>query len=146
MESFYKAWAILISIFLLVTIGLLSMSVQEKKELEEQLSNIKAVSESKLKDKQHEVDTTHERANTFIEKAKKDYETKVASIKPRTVIKRVFQQAANDSDGNAVRSFQEPAGVVESPKENAELTACQNGYNELWETWHGLCLIYGCVD
>jgi hypothetical protein len=52
-------------------------------------------------------------------------------------------------ESDTVRTVQESTGVVETgtvETEQSDESDCMVKYVELWQTWHNLCLIYGCVD
>lgn len=127
---------------------MIHQKTQEVYKLQSLIDQQKSASEQLAKTKQEEVKKTESRADTFLEKAKADYEKRVtnnSSPRPNRVHKST---ASTPVAADTVCSFQEPTRVVETSTEmkKPDDSGCEDRYLELWNTWQGLCLIYGCTD
>jgi hypothetical protein len=87
-------------------------------------------------DKQAEKDVIETRANEFLKKAKVDYENNIKRIVVTKPYSLPINQSPNQSD--PLPSVQIPA-----PRNEALIT-CETKLKGLWDSWQGLCLIYGC--
>jgi hypothetical protein len=132
----------------LLSLGLVYYK-RDANKLRVELIQLKAKSEQIFDDKQKRIDEIETRANAYLKKVKDDYEK--TNISHNRVGTHTRVQNNNTTfTRNPLQPVQESTRAFETNlKFDTQIktdNSCDSNYRQLWNTWQGLCLIYGCVD